>query len=203
MKTDYVPLKENVSIVGLAQSGKTNLACFIAMNLIKSGHNVIIEDNRNRFTRLNPLCVKNSFDRLGTQNLEILQLRWTNEVFETLCGKVMSLHEEVFIMDELHNFCSKNRAETNLAMLVRNCNNENIGYIAIFQRPQEVPSMVLSNSHHIYAFPLELPSDIDYMCTWLGDDFRKFNESEIPKYTCLHKTQGIRGTDFVKAPRLI
>jgi hypothetical protein len=202
--SDINPLHENICIVGLAQSGKSNLAAWLIAKFVTQGYHVIADDPHNKWGKLAPLAITHDYNTLGKKNLEIIQTNMDSpKQFNELCGKVFNLKNKIFFRDELHNVCSKNRAESNLQLLSRNCNNRNIGYVFVFQRPQEVPNMVLSNAHHVFGFPLELKKDREYMVEWLSEDFLQFSESNVPKYTCLYKKQGKRETEFFRAPQLI
>lgn len=194
------PYKENVCIMGASQEGKTELAKKLSKMLVHYGFNVIICDVHRKFTELDPLCVKHALMDIRGQGLEIIQpfevtLRW----FEDLCAVVYSLRNVVFVPDELHNFASKFRSAKNLELLARNCNNRNIGYMAIFQRPAEIPNFILSNANHLFCFRLDLPTDIDYLKkAWFGNSVLKFgDESEpIAKYHGLYKKKGEKVTEF-------
>ena len=168
------PLLENTSIIGTNQTGKTTLARAL-VQFFRLNFNIIVYDphghqNPKRgFTQVAPECVKHSIFDIRGQGLEIIQpLEDSKKFFDSLCLKVYSLRNLIFIMDELHNNASKYRTEKNLDLLARNCNNRQIGYIAIFQRPAEIPNYILSTSTHRFFFFLDLPNDREYIEKWTG-----------------------------------
>lgn len=192
---DYNPLKENVILTGAAQVGKTEFSKKLALMLAQNKYNVIVEDFHRRFTACDPMAVKKNLYDIKGKGLEILQPHeFTTSYFNDLCALVYSIQNCIFIIDELHNFCSKQSTKgvKSLELLCRNCNNRNIGYIAIFQRPAEVPNFVLGNSHHRFCCFLDLPSDIKFMKKWVGVEVEKFETGEISidDYKAIYKKQG-------------
>lgn len=194
VNVNWNPLKENTIIVGAAQEGKTNCGIQIANTLFPS-YNIIIftphEDSQ--FKKLNPACVKRNIYDIKGHGLEII-IPWIvdDKFFNDLCGRVFELTNVVFFIDEIHNFVTKYRIPKNLQILVENCNNRNIGYVAIFQRPQRVENSILSNSNHRFCFMLDLPNDIKYMKEYVGVEAEMFKRGEIPKYYGLYKKKGDR-----------
>lgn len=194
---DYSPYKENVCILGAAQHGKTTEAINLAKMLVGNFFNVIIHDFHCRFTTLNPFSVKRFLHELTGIGLEIFQppIR-TREEFDNFCAKVLTFKNTVAIIDELHNYCEKNSHPKNLKLLFENCNNRSIGYVAILQRPAEVPNFVLSNSTHRFCLYLDLPTDIVYMKKWIGKDVENFASDSIPKFEGIYKKVGEKSKRF-------
>jgi hypothetical protein len=192
--------KQNVMITGEAQSGKTNFGKIIAKILQLNGCNVLVRDPHRRFTNVDPMCVKTSLGELNGTGLEIYQPQIDSERdFADLTGWVNTRYNLVYMFDEAHNDCRKQKAPKSLDFLCRNCNNRSIGYIAIFQRPAEVPNYLLSNAHHKFVFHLDLPTDIDYMKKYIGVEMERFSADSInpmPKYHGLYKTAGKRVEEF-------
>lgn len=199
IKLEWNPLKENSIITGASQKGKTHLGRSLAKLLWLKGYNVIVVDVHRKFTKIDPFSIKrNTYDITG-KGLEILQpFEFTKEWFENLCLQIYSMRNVVFMIDELQNFTDTYVIRGPLKILTENCNNRNIGYMAIFQRPAEIPKFVLNNSTHRFCFYFDLPTDIAYMKKWIGPEVEKFLAEDWPEYYGLYKRQGKKGAEMFK-----
>lgn len=204
IELDYKPYRENVIVVGANQTRKTTFAKRVLIPmLVQSGHNVIAFDFQHNFTRepygLNPYNVKKYIQDLKGEGLEILQLEDNSDLmFNNLIEKVNSMMNVVILIDELHNFVTKYTAPKSLMFLLRNCNNpsHNTGYIALFQRPAEVISAVGSNSTHRYCFLLDLPTDVDYVQKWFGQEVERFKTEDTAEGEYCYKRRGRKGVQW-------
>jgi len=172
---DYNPLKENVSVIGAAQVGKTEFCKKQVQMLHAAGFNVLVYSPHPSFIEVSPQSVKRTINSLTGKGLEIyFPLENSKRDFDFFMQTCYHFTELVVVIDELHNYCKKQSSEPSLDLFMRNCNNKNMGYVAIFQAPAEVPSFVLRNSMHRYCFYLDLPTDIEYMKKWLGPSVEEF-----------------------------
>lgn len=198
IELEYNPYKENIIIVGEAQTRKTTFAKKELIPLLmKANCNAILFDYHHNFTKeahaLSPQFVKSYISDLRGEGLEILQLEDNSpEMFENLIEKVCEMRNVVLLVDELHNFVTKYRAPDKLWYFLRNCNNDYLAYIAIFQRPAEVVSAVCSNSTHRFCFFLDLPTDIDYMKSYIGLSVERFAQEDIAEGEYCYKRRGKR-----------
>lgn len=202
LEIKYNPYRENMIIVGESQEGKTNTAFQIAKALTPNYNFIIYTPQQySNLIKLNPQCVIHNVYDIKGRGLEIVipQIA-TEKFFNDLCIKVFSLNHVVFMMDELHNYVTKQKIPKPLQILVENCNNRDIGYIGIFQRPQRVENSILANSNHRICYMLELPSDVKYMTEWLGIDMQKFTNGEMQKYHGLYKKKGELGSREIYFP---
>lgn len=188
---DYSPYKENVVIIGAAQHGKTTQGRNITRMLASNFYNILIWDYNKRFTRINPFAVKHFLHEITGKGLEIFQpeLR-TDEIFDNFCALAFTFRNVVVVIDELQNYCSPNSTPKNMQLLMENCNNQSVAYIAIFQRPAEVTRFVTSNSRHRYCLYLDDPNDIKYMKKWIGQDVENFLNNSIPLFEGIYKKVG-------------
>lgn len=188
----YNPVKHNVSIIGADQTGKTTLGVgFVKM--LYPRYNVIVYTPHadSKFHKAFPQFVVHNIFDLKPEGLTILQpMINSHYFFDQTCKEIWKMHDVVFIADELHNDIRKYVMPPNFEILVRNCGNRNIGYVAIFQRPADIHSDVLSNSRHRFCYFMDLPTDIDYMSKWIGEEMRKFPTGEIAEYHGLYKKRG-------------
>jgi len=196
------PYKENCIIVGSAQQGKTNTAVLIAKLFYPNFNQIIFTPHhQSKLISLNPTSViHNPFDVKGSGLEIVVPQISTKEFFSQLCERVFELRNVHFMIDEIHNFVTKYQIPQSLRILVENCNNRNIGYTAIFQRPQRVENSILSNSDHRFCYLLDLPNDYRYMKEFIGIEIDKFMTGEIPKYYGLYKRKGDREAYLINFP---
>lgn len=192
--------KENLSIMGEAQSGKTNQALYLAKILELNGFNILIRDVHRRFTRINPACVKTNLWDLRGVGLEIYQpINDTHQNFIDLCAFASTLYNCVFMIDELHNDSSAQSSNNELKFFCRNCNNRSCSYVGIFQAPAEVPKFVVRNSHHRFCYQLDVPTDIDYLVRFIGAEVKRFEADSldpVERYHCLYKPPRFRAKEM-------
>lgn len=192
--------KQNTIIVGASQHGKTNLAKVLSKMLAIYHFNVVIFDVHRRFTNLDPSCVKSQLWQLTGKGLEIYQPPVvTLQVFVDFLAWVNTKKNLIVVGDELHNFCKKQKAPEELDYLCRNCNNNSVGYIFLFQAPAEVPGYVLRNSTHRFCYFLDVPTDIDYMKKFIGNEVKRYaadSNDPVPRYSGLYKQTGERTKEF-------
>jgi hypothetical protein len=184
------PEKENCSIIGANQEGKSTFAKAVINDLHQQGFNIIILDAHRIFTDLDPQCIKTSLADIKGEGLEIYQpFEISEQIFIKLCEKIYNQikHYVVFVIDELHNYVTKYKAPKILQTLCENCNNRDIGYIAIYHAPSEVPNFILRTSNIKFVFYIDIPADVRYMKDWIGDIVLGFNDNTIQKFQAICK----------------
>lgn len=200
LQFDWNAYKENCIIVGAAQGGKTNLGKVLTKFLEMSGFNIIVRDVHRRFTNLDPSKVKTHIFNLTGMGFEIYQpINDSDQDFIDFVAFCSTKNNLVMVIDELHNYCKKQKAPKELDWFCRNCNNRSMGYIMIFQAPAEVPNYVLRNANHRFCFALDVPTDIDYMVRFIGSDAKRFEADSldaVPQYHGLYKIKGNRCQEF-------
>lgn len=187
----------------MAQSGKTNAGKVIVSLLAQNDFNVVVYDVHRRFSSVDPSKIKTNLFDIRGKGLEIFQPDLdTDDLFNDFISKCYTFYNCVVVIDELHNFCKKQKAPSGLSLFCRNCNNRNLSYVAIFQAPSEVPSFIVRNAHHRYCFYLDLPYDIDALKSYIGMDvFRFLDEANpVPQFTALYKRAGMMRATEVKFP---
>lgn len=194
---DYNPLRQSVSLIGATQTGKTTHAISMCKMLQVNGFNILILDNKRRFTSLDPNAVIHTLSDIRGQGLEILQpMTFSNpnqmlQFFSDLSYVMYRLHNQIFVVDELHSWFKDPRSHVmGFEMYCRECHNQNSSFIAIFQAPSEVPKYVLRNSHHRFLLHLDIDKDIDFMKSYIGKEAIDFSKGEIKQYEGIYKEQG-------------
>ena len=76
----------------------------------------------------------------------------------------------VIIEDEIHNFCTKQKMIKEFNQVILSGRPRGISVISISSRPASCPNHVLSNTKHVFAFKLNLESDLKFLESFLGRD---------------------------------
>jgi len=186
------PEKENISVVGANQEGKTEFVVKLVASLHEQGFNVIVLDPHKKFTKLGAQFVKTTLADVRGIGLEIVQpYEISQQFFLNLADKIYNQikHYVIFVIDELHNYLQKQPTkETKIVQtLFENCNNRDIGYIAIYHSPSEVPNYVMRTSQVLFLFYTDVVSDKAYLKKWVGDVVDGFFDNTIQKYQAICK----------------
>ena len=197
----YNPHRQSLCVLGMSQTGKTRISKIITKLIVDSGRKAIVYDPNHRWTQkvndepvFSASYVVNTIHEMNPKGLCIVQpVEDSENFFVDFCKKVWSFRQIGFftvIIDELHNNVTTFHAKESFKMLVRNCHNWNIGYVAIMQRTQEVPKMTISNSMHQIAFRLNWPSDIKILKEFLGEEVERLSpdsENPLPENHAFYK----------------
>lgn len=153
-----------ISIFGKTQSGKS----YFAKKLIANYENRIMYDLKREYSHLG-LCVGSitGLDyaiRSGCTKIVYQPIDIGVDHFNFVCDYIWrNLKNIVFLVDEVHKFCTKFKIPEHFNTLVTVGQGEpyNIGIIAITQRPANVHNDVISQSSIIIAFRLNLFSEAE------------------------------------------
>ncbi|MEM1971180.1 MAG: hypothetical protein QXM92_01800 [Candidatus Anstonellales archaeon] len=177
--------------------GKTTLFLkYILPLLVKNGFKIIIYDYHHTYVERTPSLykyVKKYIHELRGDGLEILQTINDEDTLSLLCERVMTFDHVVVVFEELHNYCNNASAPKSFLYLCRNCNNRYIGYIAIFQRPSEVPNAVTANAHHYFITYFSYPTEKErkYVLTpELLPYFSPSNPDQLKPFEFIYRSKG-------------
>jgi hypothetical protein len=98
----------------------------------------------------------------------------------------------VFVLDEVHQYCSKRWIDPCLQGVVTARGNQKIGFIGTSQTPNQIHNNILSNVTHFYIFRLWLDSDLKWLHSSVdGDEKKKVPLlRKLPKYAYAYYLQG-------------
>jgi len=113
----------------------------------------------------------------------------------------------VLIEDEIHNHLSKQKILKEFNQVILSGRPRGISVISISSRPASCPNHILSNVKHVFAFKLNLESDIKFLEGYLGSDVwilmprdkrqKLKEEAELPEHTFFYrdmdKSEGVIG----------
>ncbi len=161
------PYKECISVVGMRQSGKTNLVAWLLSQC--RDLNVVVFDTLG--------VISKAFAGWRPANLEIIVPKWNCDLtakeidpmllsqFTAACQYVWNRGNCIFVIDEIHLFCAKKKTLPNhLFLLINQGGNRNIALWFTSQRAAQVHNDLLAACDHHFIFKLWLPQDLDWMC---------------------------------------
>jgi energy-coupling factor transporter ATP-binding protein EcfA2 len=83
--------------------------------------------------------------------------------FNRVCEIVYKTHNIGFMVDELSNFMSGQKAPYWFRRIQQVGRKHGVGCISLTQRPKDIPQILLSESEHKFSFRLELEQDCEKM----------------------------------------
>ena len=208
---DFEPYDQDICIVGSKGSGKSFLANMIMKGL--HGVNVWVYDFNFQF-HSSKAIVFNDLDKLlevydtAKRGHYILQPHDNSEeTFKRFNAEAFKRGNLVLIMDEAHSFLTKQKQLKEFNNIILSGRPRGISCITISSRPASLPNNVLTNAKHVFAFKLNLESDIKFLEGYLGDDVwilmpkdkrhKLKDEAELPEHTFFYrdmdKTEGMIG----------
>jgi len=162
---DWSPLEEDIGIFGKKGTGKTTRGKMI-LDLIPNTARII----------WSPQKAMENFGGYGepVENIEDLHhgaFIWTGiynkATFLNFCNKVMEFRNLIIIVDDCHEYVSKQFMPPEFETLVMSGRNRGISGIYIGPFPAQVPNQILGNCTHIFHYPMNLISQIE----WVRDNF--------------------------------
>jgi adenylate kinase family enzyme len=175
---NFIAYEEKITIVGASGSGKSYLANEIMKSL--HGVSVWVYDFNFQF-HSSKAIVFNDLDKLL-------------EVYDTAKRGHYILQPHDNSEETFKRFNAEAFKRGNLVLSGR---PRGISVISISSRPASLPNNVLSNSKHVFAFKLNLESDIKFLEGFLGTDVwilmprdkrhKLQEEAELPDYTFFYR----------------
>ena len=198
---NFIAYEEKITIVGASGSGKSYLANEIMKSL--HGVSVWVYDFNFQF-HSSKAIVFNDLDKLlevydtAKRGHYILQPHDNSEeTFKRFNAEAFKRGNLVLVEDEVHTWLSKQRVIKEFNQVILSGRPRGISVISISSRPASLPNNVLSNSKHVFAFKLNLESDIKFLEGFLGSDVwilmpkdkrhKLQEEAELPDYTFFYR----------------
>lgn len=199
---NFQPFEDDVVILGAKGHGKTTRAKWVM----------------SKIDRLPYWCFdyQHLFTGFGNLTHDIASLKYGQYIFQPynrgeetfmkFASKIISdvetgkLADTVIFWDELHQYTlSKQKIYTELDTIVQTYRNQGISNVFMSLRPAKIPNTLLSNASHVFAYGLNLMSDIVWLRDYIGekawlllspDKRRHLKEfPQISKHTCIYRNQ--------------
>ena len=208
---DFIAYEEKILIVGASGSGKTYLANTLMKSL--NGISVWVYDPNYQFHSSRAM-VFHDLDELlkvydsAKRGHYILQpYDGTEHTFRRFNAEAFKRGNLVLIEDEIHNHLTKMTVLKEFNQVILSGRPRGISVISISSRPASCPNHILSNSKHVFAFKLNLESDVKFLEGFLGEDVwilmpkdkrhKLKDEAELPEHTFFYrdmdKSEGVIG----------
>ena len=208
---NFIAYEEKILIVGASGSGKT----YLANTLMKSLNNISVwvYDPNYQFHSSRAM-VFHDLDELlkvydsAKRGHYILQpYDGTEHTFRRFNAEAFKRGNLVLIEDEIHNHLTKMTVLKEFNQVILSGRPRGISVISISSRPASCPNHILSNSKHVFAFKLNLESDVKFLEGYLGEDVwillpqdkrhKLKEEAELPEHTFFYrdmdKSEGVIG----------
>jgi len=198
---DFIAYEEKILIVGASGSGKT----YLANTLMKSLNNISVwvYDPNYQFHSSRAM-VFHDLDELlkvydsAKRGHYILQpYDGTEHTFRRFNAEAFKRGNLVLIEDEIHNHLNKMTVLKEFNQVILSGRPRGISVISISSRPASCPNHILSNSKHVFAFKLNLESDVKFLEGFLGEDVwilmpkdkrhKLKEEAELPEHTFFYR----------------
>ena len=171
---NFIAYEEKIVIVGASGSGKTYLANQIMKGL--NGISVWVFDPNYQFHSSRAMVFHDMNELLKVYDSAkrghyILQPHDSSEhTFRRFNEEAFKRGNLVLIEDEIHNWLSKQKVLKEFNQVILSGRPRGISVISISSRPASCPNHILSNVKHVFAFKLNLESDVKFLEGYLGDD---------------------------------
>ena len=171
---NFIAYEEKIVIVGASGSGKTYLANQIMKGL--NGISVWVFDPNYQFHSSRAMVFHDLSEMLKVYDSAkrghyILQPHDSSEhTFRRFNAEAFKRGNLVLIEDEIHNWLTKQKVLKEFNQVILSGRPRGISVISISSRPASCPNHILSNVKHVFAFKLNLESDVKFLEGYLGND---------------------------------
>jgi hypothetical protein len=189
---DFLAYNDHIWVSGFGESGKTVLVKTLILPIFQANNilTVVWDYNDNYDDVHLPITqdIKAVIQSL-TQRKSIVYQAPVKSVqnFEKFCRVVTRFRGVEIVIEELQEYCHKQSMPDYLSAIVHTGRNAKRGYVAITQRPQEVPTVVLSNAKHRFYFKQDYDSTTEkkWLFNAIGNKALEL-ESAVP-YSYVYK----------------
>jgi len=198
---EFTAYDSDITILGSKGSGKSYLANQIMKSL--NGISVWVYDFNFQFHSSRAMVFHNMDELLKVYDSAkrghyILQPHNNSvETFSQFCAEGFKRGNLVLIMDEAHSFLTKQKQLKEFNNIILSGRPRGISCITLSSRPASLPNNVLTNAKHVFAFKLNLESDIKFLEGYLGDDVwilmprdkrnKLKDQAELPEHTFFYR----------------
>jgi len=171
---NFIAYEEKIVIVGASGSGKTYLANVLLKSL--NGISVWVYDFNYQFHSSRAMVFHDLTEMLKVYDSAqrghyIFQPHLNDEnTFRRFNAEAFKRGNLVLIEDEIHTFLTKLKQNTEFNQVILSGRPRGISVVSISSRPASCPNNVLSNAKHVFAFKLNLESDLKFLESYLGHD---------------------------------
>jgi len=198
---NFIAYEEKIVIVGASGSGKT----YLANQLLKSlnGISVWVYDFNYQFHSSRAMVFHELDEMLKVYDSAkrghyIFQPYDNSEnTFRRFNAEAFKRGNLTLIEDEIHTWLNKHKQNNEFNRVILSGRPRGISVVSISSRPASCPNHVLSNAKHVFAFKLNLESDLKFLESYLGHDVwiimnkdkraKLKDEDELPEHTFFYR----------------
>ena len=155
--------QENIGLLGIQGSGKTS-KCKEFLDQIPNVPRLIVSPQ-------NPIAHYRAYGVPISSISEIEDGRamlwigdFSKSTHERICKRIMDVcHNMVFVTDDVHEYCTKQKMPDNFNRLIQSGRNRGICGTYIPPAPNLVHNYILQSCHHMLAFHMSLASQIEWL----------------------------------------
>ena len=208
---DFIAYDQDICILGSKGSGKSYLANQLLKGL--NGIHVWVYDFNQQFHSSRAIVFNDLTKMLEVSDSAkrghyILQPHDNSEnTFRRFCEEGFKRGNLVLMMDEAHSFLTKQKQLKEFNNIILSGRPRGISCVTLSSRPASLPNNCLTGARHVFAFKLNLESDIKFLEGYLGSDVwilmpkdkrhKLRDEPELPEHTFFYrdmdKPQGMIG----------
>jgi len=197
----FICYDQDITILGAKSSGKSYLANQIMKSL--NGISVWVYDFNFQFHSSRAMVFHDMTELLKVYDTAkrghyILQPHNNSvETFKQFCSEGFKRGNLVLILDEAHSFLTKLKQLKEFNDIILSGRPRGISCVVLSSRPASLPNNVLSNAKHVFAFKLNLESDVKFLEGYLGEDVwilmprdkrhKLRDEAELPEHTFFYR----------------
>jgi len=121
----------------------------------------------------------------------------SENTFRRFCEEAFKRGNLAIFWDEAHSFLTKQKQLKEFNNCILSGRPRGISCITISSRPASLPNNVLTNAKHVFAFKLNLESDVKFLEGFLGSDIwilmpkdkrhKLRDEAELPEHTFFYR----------------
>jgi DNA helicase HerA-like ATPase len=198
---NFIAYEEKIVIVGASGSGKTYLANVLLKSL--NGISVWVYDFNYQFHSSKAMIFHDLTEMLEVYDSAqrghyIFQPHDNSEnTFRRFNAEAFKRGNLTLIEDEIHTFLTKQKQNKEFNQVILSGRPRGISVVSISSRPASCPNHVLSNAKHVFAFKLNLESDLKFLESYLGHDVwiimpkdkraRLKEEAELEEHTFFYR----------------
>ena len=208
---NFEPYDQDITILGAKSSGKSYLANILMKGL--HGVNVWVYDFNSQFHSSKAIVFHDLNKMLelydeAKRGHYILQPHDNSEnTFRRFCAEGFKRGNLCLVTDESHVWLTKQKQLKEFNNIILSGRPRGISCVTLSSRPASLPNNCLTGARHVFAFKLNLESDIKFLEGYLGEDVwilmpkdkrhKLRDEPELPEHTFFYrdmdKSQGMIG----------
>jgi len=177
--------------VGIRQGGKTNTCAYF---LSRSSLPYTVWDEIGAFSKIiRPMYPQTQ----RIINPSMLDTDAKLALLHQTCKRVMAEGKQLFVIDEVHQYCTKCKLDKELERVITLGGNKHIGVTCTSQSVRQVHNTIIGNTMHFFIMKTFLKPDVDWLSAFVPKEYVLLSQS-LPPYAFIYYKLG--GKPLICAP---